>query len=112
MQRTRARTVALSLLSLTLLAPLRLAAQDPAPATPAQAADRLRLFLDCPRCDQEYLRTEIKFAEYVRDRTDANIHALVTTQQTGAGGTEYSFQFVGLGPFQGVTEELRYASGP
>ena len=105
MPRAFARVVLLTLVSLQSLVASNLSAQD-------AARSDLRLFLDCQRCDEEYLRTEIKYVEYVRDRTDANIHVLVTTLQTGAGGTEYSFQFTGQGPFQGVTEELRYASGP
>ena len=108
MHRASARTALLSLLTFALFGGAPLPAQD----APAAGGEELRVFLDCPRCDQEYLRTEIGYVEYVRDRTDANIHVLVTTQQTGAGGTEYAFQFVGQGPFQGVTEELRYASRP
>jgi hypothetical protein len=108
MPRAFAGAIALILTSLSLLAAPALSAQDAA----APIGDELRIFLDCPRCDEEYLRTEIGYVQYVRDRTNANIHVLVTTQQTGPGGTEYSFQFVGQGPFQGVTEELRYASRP
>ncbi|MEE3151784.1 MAG: hypothetical protein VX300_05870, partial [Acidobacteriota bacterium] len=40
----------------------------------------LLVFLDCDRrtCDQNYLRREITFINYVRDRQDAQIHILVT----------------------------------
>ena len=34
------------------------------------------------------MRTEITFVSYVRDRTAADVHVLVTTQGTGGGGTE------------------------
>jgi hypothetical protein len=107
MPRAFARTVALSFICFQSLVASSLSAQV-APA----GGDALRVFLDCQRCDEEYLRTEIGYVDYVRDRTDANIHVLVTTLQTGAGGTEYSFQFVGQQQFQGVTEDLRFASGP
>src|SRR5687767_13377982 len=84
-------------------------------ASVAQAPDStspgLRVFLDCQQCDEEYLRTEIGFVDYVRDRQAGDVHVLVTTQQTGAGGTEYAMRFVGQGRFAGIDEELRYASG-
>jgi hypothetical protein len=76
-----------------------------------QALDRtgaLRVFLDCGECDENYLRTEITYINYVRDRTDADVHVLVTTQGTGGGGTEYTMKFIGLGRFGGVEQSLRY----
>ena len=76
----------------------------------AQAAPRVRVFLDCDACDFDYLRREIEFVDYVRDRKDADVHVLATTQGTGGGGTEYVFKFIGLGRFAGVDDELRYTS--
>jgi hypothetical protein len=61
----------------------------------------LRVFLDCGPCDEEYLRQNIVFIGYVRDRTDADLHVLVTTQSTGSGGTAWTIKFIGLGRFQG-----------
>ena len=84
------------LLCLVVLCPAPATAQD------AQAADRtgaLRVFLDCAQCDENYLRTEITFINYVRDRADADVHVLVTTQPTGGGGQEYTIKFIGLGRF-------------
>ena len=72
--------------------------------------ERLRVFLDCGSCDFDYLRREVDFVDYVRDRKDADVHILVTTQGTGAGGTEYVFKFIGLGPFNGINDELKFAS--
>lgn len=72
----------------------------------------LRVFLDCNRCDFDYLRREIPFVNYVRDRTDAELHILATTQATGSGGTEYVFKFIGLDRFAGVDDELRYLTPP
>jgi hypothetical protein len=63
----------------------------------------LRVFLDCRACDFDYLRREVAYVDYVRDRKDAEVHLLVTTRGTGGGGTEYTFQFIGLGRFAGWT---------
>ena len=72
-----------------------------APQAPADAG-ALKVFLDCGyRCDEDYLRREILFVNYVRDRKDADVHVLVTTQATGGGGTEYTLKFIGLGRFAG-----------
>ncbi|MEX2572345.1 MAG: hypothetical protein WD737_13685 [Gemmatimonadota bacterium] len=89
--------------------PLPSAAQVEATDTIAAG---LRVFLDCGRCDEDYLRTEIDFVDYVRERQTADVHVLITTQQTGGGGTEYSMRFVGQRAFAGVDEELLYASNP
>ena len=76
----------------------------------AAAQDRVRVFLDCDPCDFNYLRQEVQFVDYVRDRADADVHVLTTTQGTGGGGTEYVFKFIGLGRFAGMDDELRYSS--
>jgi hypothetical protein len=78
--------------------------------TPQPVPGRVRVFLDCDACDFDYLRREVEFVDYVRDRKDADVHVLVTTQGTSGGGTEYVFQFIGLGRFDGVNDELKYAS--
>jgi hypothetical protein len=73
-------------------------------------SDALRIFLDCGSCDFDYLRREIPFVNYVRDRKEADVHILVTTQPTGSGGTEYVFKFIGLDRFANVDDELKYVA--
>jgi hypothetical protein len=71
--------------------------------------DKIRIFLDCSFfCDETFLKQEITWVDYMRDRRDADVHVLVTTQDTGGGGTEYTIKFIGLGPFAGVEQTLRY----
>jgi len=70
-----------------------------------------KVFIDCEHCDIDYIRTEIPFVNYVRDRKEADVHVLITTQTTGSGGTEYSLSFIGLGPFAGTDNKLIYAAG-
>ena len=69
-----------------------------------------KLFLDCRRCDHDYIKTEIPFVNFVRDRKEADIHLLVTTQRTGAGGMEYTMAFIGQKDFQGIQENMKYVS--
>ena len=69
-----------------------------------------KVFIDCRQCDQEYIKTEVPFVNYVRDRKEADVHVLVTTQQTGSGGNEYTFEFIGLNSFSNVNNSLKYSS--
>jgi hypothetical protein len=58
-------------------------------------AGALRVFLDCDECDDDYIRTETPWVAFVRDRTDADVHVLVTRIGTGAGGSRYTINLVG-----------------
>jgi hypothetical protein len=71
----------------------------------------VRVFLDCPDtfCDFDYYRTEITFVNWVRDRSFAQVHVLVTTQETG-GGQEFTLAFIGLERFAGAADTLRWTS--
>ena len=82
-----------------------------APVTNSDRSSALKMFFDCATgCDQDFLRREITFVNYVRDRQDADLHVLVTTQPTGGGGIEYTIQFIGLGRFRGVDQALEYVA--
>ena len=92
-----------------------------APAsTPARATDTVpqpqddapHVFLDCNRCDFSYIRTEIPFVNWVRDREDAVVHILITDQRTGSGGREYTLDFIGLKRYSGTDQNLSYVAPP
>ena len=69
-----------------------------------------RVFLDCRRCDHDYIRTEIPFVNYVRHREEADVHILVTTQRTGSGGWEYTMAFMGKEDYEDIQEVLKYVT--
>jgi hypothetical protein len=105
----RLRLAAVCLLSCLFGA--QAAAQEPA-AQPA-APQLLRVFIDCQfECDTEYLRQTVQFVDYVRDRTVADVHVLVTTQGTGGGGSAWTVKFIGLGRFDTVDRTLTFNTGP
>jgi hypothetical protein len=89
--------------SATLLSASTLLAQarvpDPTP---------IDVFLDCQAnsCDSQHFRTEIGFVSWVRDRTAADVHLLITSQSTGGGGVLYELSFFGLGPSAADTLQL------
>jgi hypothetical protein len=92
-------------------APLDAEARQQQPASAIAA--KVKVFLDCgDNCFDDFLRTETAFVDYVRDRTEADVHVLITRAQTGAGGAEYTLGFEGQGRFQQVTETLRTVTTP
>jgi hypothetical protein len=70
----------------------------------------LRIFLDCDSCDLEYIKTEITFVNYVRDRLEAQVHVLISTQSTGGGGTEYTLTFIGQNDCRDAKDVQKYYS--
>lgn len=70
--------------------------------------DLARVFMDCNTfgCDDDFFRTEITWVNFVRDRTDAHVHVLVTAEGTGSGGRHFTITFDGLGPHSGVRDSL------
>lgn len=71
-----------------------------------------KVYLDCMGCDDDFIRDNITYVNFVRDRKDADIHILVTQQSTGSGGREYTFAFIGLGDYEGMEHTLVHASSP
>ncbi|OGD18886.1 MAG: hypothetical protein A2W03_16810 [Candidatus Aminicenantes bacterium RBG_16_63_16] len=70
----------------------------------------VKVFLDCDSCDVEYVKTEITFVNYVRDRLEAQVHILITTQSTGGGGREYTLNFMGQNDLKGTNDIQKYFS--
>jgi len=96
------------------LTALPLEAQAVADTTRSVQDSALRVFFDCPNfdrgCDFDFMRTEIGFVNWVRNRQDAHVHILISTQRTGGGGDEYTITFIGLKQFRSTTDTLRYVS--
>lgn len=80
--------------------------QSPAVGAP------LGVYLDCQLCDFDFFRTEITSVNWVRDRQVADVDILVTGQETGAGGTEFTLAFLGSRRLAGRGDTLQYVSPP
>ena len=93
------------LLAGCLLAPL------PVPQQSAPAAPRLQVFLDCGHCFADYLREETSFVDFVRDRSEADVHVIITDTGTGSGGREYVLAFIGGGHRAGSDQTLKVVTG-
>jgi hypothetical protein len=68
----------------------------------------IKVFLDCDSCDLDFIKTEITFVNYVRDRLEAQVHVLITTQATGGGGREYTLTFIGQNECQDLRDVQKY----
>lgn len=69
-----------------------------------------KVFLDVDSRYQEYVKIEIPFVNYVRDRKQAQVHIMMTVQETGSRGREHTITFTGLQDFDAVNDTLVYAS--
>jgi hypothetical protein len=79
------------------------------PQDTSKMAAAPRVFIDCSSCDMDYVRQQVPYVNYVRDRFDAQVHVLITSQRTGSGGTEYTLVFLGREAFAGRNDTLRIA---
>ncbi|NWF50131.1 MAG: hypothetical protein HXY49_06290 [Ignavibacteriaceae bacterium] len=68
------------------------------------------VFVDCSYCYINYLKEQIPVVNYVRDRKDADVHILISTQRTAASGTEYSLFFIGQNKYHSINDTLKYAT--
>jgi len=108
------RNIQIILLSLALIA---LQQQSANAQNDESVSDTLRkgavkIFLDCQSCDMNYTREEINFANFVRDVNDAQVFILVTQQNAGSGGVQYTITYQGEAMFKGMNDTLVYTSNP
>ena len=109
--RRRSRRLFFPALALFTLASLTGPASAAAPALETtEGTEALRLFLDCDwGCDFTFLRSQVDYVNWVRDRQDAEVHVLVTIQ-SGGNSREYTFNFIGLERFESIDQRLIYTS--
>ena len=82
----------------------------PAAAAAQASSAKLTIYLDCNECFGDFLREEVDLVEYVRDPAEADVHVIVTSSDTGSGGTERTVALIGLGRFKGMEFKTRAIS--
>ena len=70
--------------------------------------DALNVFMQTT----DFIRKEIPFVNYVRDIKDAGVYIITTRQNTGSGGTEFTYFFVGQHEFAGMADTLTFSTTP
>lgn len=97
-------------LALAFVAALTTPAAPLGAQAPSPLPERLAVFLDCEFCDETFLRQEMEYVDWVRDREVADVHVLVTQQTTGAGGRAQTFDLIGLRAFLGMDHSTVYTT--
>lgn len=97
-----------SIILFSLLFTFQIFSQEHEDTTDALRQFAPTVFIDCFFCDENYVRTEITFVNYVRDPNQADVHVLVTTQRTGGGGEEYTLTFIGQNKAAGLNDTLSF----
>ncbi len=73
--------------------------------------DFINVYLDGAFFYQDYIKQEITFVNYVRDRFKADVHVLMSGQSTGSGGVDYNIFLLGANRFAGKNDTLHYIAG-
>ncbi len=76
--------------------------------------DRLKVFVDCSStwCDMNYFRTEINLVDFLLDNKAADVHLLITSQDTGGDADQYQLIFFGQNRFSRQPDTLRFSTDP
>lgn len=69
-----------------------------------------KIYLNCQntRCYDDYVRNELSFFEFVRDRYQSDIEVLIISQTTGAGGRSYTLTFLGHNQYNTKSDTLTF----
>jgi hypothetical protein len=105
----------ISALMYILLFPLltqQIMAQENETSSDTLRKGAIKIFLDCQSCDMNYTRQQITFVNFVRDVKEAQVYILITQQNTGSGGSQFTFSYQGLGIFNNMNDTLVYTSNP
>lgn len=78
------------------------------PDNKTTGTNKLKVYFDCPGCDMDYIKQEIGFVDNVRDRAEAQVQILMTSEYTGSGGSRYSVMFYGLKSFVNQNDTLTF----
>ncbi len=77
-----------------------------------QVTDPPDVYLDCRRCDYNFIRTDLTFVNYVRDPEQADIHVFVTDEGTAGGGRVFQFTFLGREEFRAIEYTIEHYIAP
>src|SRR5688572_28752630 len=97
---------AVAALVAVILTAVEARAQDPGSPPSAGVPATINVYIDCNFCDFDFIRTEVPYVNWVRYRAVSDVHLLATSQNTGGGGQEYVFNFIGLRGFAQTIDTL------
>jgi hypothetical protein len=83
-------------------------AQEPVTESDSIRKDALNVFMTA----SDYIKREIPYINYVRDRKVADIYIISTSESTGSGGYVTTFFIVGQGKYSGMADTIKCSSSP
>ena len=72
----------------------------------------LNIFLECSSCDMNYFKENLRIVNYVREPSLSDLQILITTLNTGSGGTEYNLIFIGRKRFVNINDTIVFSLSP
>ena len=84
------------------------------PAASQSVSDRPNVFFDCDgrNCNSQYYRTEIDWVNWVNDQAVSDVHVIMASAATGAGGREYQIDFIGRASQDDYVDQMRFQTLP
>ena len=70
--------------------------------------DALNVYMDA----SDYIRKEIPYVNYVRDIKDAGVYIISTNQNTGSGGSKFTYFLVGQLEYKTMRDTLSFVTSP
>ena len=74
------------------------------------ATQDLKIYLDCDRCDNTYIKQNLGNVQFVRDQNLGDVHLFFVTQRNGSGGTLYDIDFIGKNEFANINYKLSFST--
>lgn len=68
----------------------------------------VKVYLDVESRYINYIKTEIPFVNYVRDRKQAEVYLMITDQRTASGGKEFTIRCIGQNGLEGINNTLTF----
>lgn len=75
-----------------------------------ERSNALKVYLDCNFCDEQYIKDNLTFVNYVRDPHDAEIYIFILNEMAGSGGQLYTLIFSGQHKFAGRNDTLHFST--
>lgn len=75
---------------------------------------RLKVFIDCSStwCNMTYIRSEINIVDFLLDNKAADVHVLITSQNTGSDGMQYQLIYYGQNRFKNLKDTIQFTTNP
>ena len=70
------------------------------------------LYIKCDRCDNSFLKNEIKYINHVREQGLADIQLFIYRNRNANNGSRYSLDFIGKNKFSGKDLSLVVDTNP